>query len=72
MKRIAYLIFILSFFSSCEKTINFQPKDSTPLLVVEANIESGQPPLVVLSKSVNYFSKITPQLLQTLSITDTL
>ncbi len=63
MKRIAYLIFILSFFSSCEKTINFQPKDSTPLLVVEANIESGQPPLVVLSKSVNYFSKITPELL---------
>lgn len=50
-------------FSSCEKSISFTPENSDPLLVVEASIESGQAPTVILSKSVNYFSKISPDIL---------
>ena len=33
------------------------------MLVVDASIESGQPPIVILSKSLNYFDKITPEIL---------
>jgi hypothetical protein len=46
-------------FSSCEKTITFRPNDSEPVVVVEATIENGQAPLVILSQSLNYFSQIT-------------
>ena len=43
---------------ACEKTINIQPDVQAPKLVVEAQIESGQAPVVVLSNSLNYFSTI--------------
>jgi len=49
--------------SSCEKTINFRPNDSAPVLVVEASIENGMAPVVILSHSLNYFSEISPELL---------
>lgn len=44
---------------SCEKNINFKLKEAPDVLVVDANIEEGQPPLVILSKSFDYFSKIS-------------
>jgi len=47
----------------CERDIKIDLKDSAPKLVVEATIENGQPPTVILTKSLNYFSKISPQLL---------
>jgi hypothetical protein len=50
-------------FISCEKTITFRPNDSEPVVVVEASIENGQAPVVILSESLNYFSQITPELL---------
>jgi hypothetical protein len=62
MKKLAYL-FAVVVFCSCEKTINFEPNNADSLLVVEATIEPGQPPLVILSKSLDYFSKITPEIL---------
>jgi len=62
MKKLAYL-FTVIIFCSCEKTINFEPHDADPLLVVEATIESGQAPLVILSNSLDYFSKISPDIL---------
>lgn len=43
---------------ACEKTIQVQPDQQAPKLVVEAQIESGQPPIVVLSHSIDYFSTI--------------
>lgn len=49
-------------FSSCEKTITFRPNDSEPVVVVEATIENGQAPVVILSQSLNYFSQITTEL----------
>ena len=50
-------------FSSCEKSVSFKLDDVSPKLVVEASIENGQTPVVYLSKSMNYFSKIDPGIL---------
>jgi hypothetical protein len=61
--RIGFLISALFIFSSCEKSISFQPGSAEPLVVVEATIEDGEPPVVILSKSMDYFSEITPELL---------
>jgi len=47
----------------CEKSISFKPRNAASLLVVDASIESGQPPLVILSGSLDYFSKISPDIL---------
>lgn len=49
-------------FSSCEKTITFRPNESEPVVVVEATIENGQAPVVILSQSLNYFSQINTEL----------
>lgn len=45
---------------SCEKTISFKLDEQAPKLVVDATIETGKPPIFVLSKSLDYFSEITP------------
>lgn len=66
--------FLLFFFTllllSCEKNINFTLKEAPNLLVVDASIETGQPPVVVLSNSFDYFSKITPALLAGIFVHD--
>jgi hypothetical protein len=57
-------LLIFSFLlAGCEKDIDFELKEEEPKLVVEATIENGQPPLVVLTTSLNYFSSISPELL---------
>jgi hypothetical protein len=38
--------------------------DTAPKLVVEATIENSQPPVVALSQSVDFFSKIDPSILE--------
>lgn len=43
---------------SCEKDIDFDLEEQAPKLVVEASIENGQAPVVVLSQSFDYFSQI--------------
>lgn len=50
--------------ASCEKEVKFNLKSEASKLVVEGVIETGMPPLVRLSKSIGFFSKID---LQTLS-----
>lgn len=57
------LVFAVLLFLSCEKSISFTPKNADPLVVVEASIENGQPPVVILSRSSNYFSEITAEIL---------
>lgn len=57
------LVPIVFAFLGCEKNIDFKLNDEEPKLVVEATIENGQPPVVLLSNSLNYFSQISPQLL---------
>ncbi len=49
--------------ASCEKTITFRPDDSAPVVVVEASIENGQAPVVILSQSFNYFNQISAETL---------
>lgn len=48
---------------SCEKGVTFELEESAPKLVVEATIETNEPPVVILSKSQSFFSRITPDLL---------
>lgn len=60
----ALLTFCLLFFASCEKNIQLNVNAQTPKLVVDASIENNQPPYVVLSHSLNYFSSISPDELQ--------
>jgi len=60
-----YLIIILFclLIVSCEKNINITLDASQSRLVVDATIENGRPPMVFLSKSLDYFSKIDPAVL---------
>src|SRR3982074_3418160 len=65
MRRSIFVIlsFYVVMLYSCEKTITFHLNDTASKLVVEATIENGQAPLVFLSKSLDYFSKISPDIL---------
>ncbi len=47
---------------SCEKDISFNIENQPPKLVVDAQIEEGEQPLVVLTNTLNYFNAINPQL----------
>ena len=58
-----FLYFIPFLFFGCEKDITIKLKEEEPKLVVEAIVENNQPPIVFLSKSLNYFSKISPDIL---------
>jgi hypothetical protein len=60
MKNLFHLLlFIL--LSSCEKGIDFKLNQVEDKLVVEGVIESHEFPTVVLTRSFNYFSRISPQ-----------
>lgn len=57
------LLILSAIISGCEKGIDIKLNQASDLLVVDASIENGQPPIVILSRSFNYFSKISPDLL---------
>ena len=63
MNRIVFFVLVIVFLPSCEKGIDFKPRSAEPVIAVEATIENGQPPIVFLSQSLNYFSKISPDIL---------
>lgn len=63
MKYFFCLIAASLVFLSCEKGVTFDLQEPAPKLVVEATIETNQPPLVILSKSQNFFAEITPDIL---------
>jgi hypothetical protein len=54
---------VVLFLLGCEKDIDFELKEESPKLVVEATIENGRPPVVFLSRSLDFFSQISPQIL---------
>jgi uncharacterized protein DUF4249 len=56
--RWTFLLLIL--FSSCEKAIEFSPENPESSLVVEGIIESGEYPVVYLTRSLNFFSTVNP------------
>src|SRR5690606_4971190 len=43
---------------ACEKTVDFELKDSEPKVVVDGSIETGVPPYVFLTRSIGFFSTI--------------
>lgn len=61
MKR--FLLAAGVFLAGCEKKVDFTLHDQPDKLVVEGIMENGQPPLVILSKSVGYFSTISADIL---------
>jgi hypothetical protein len=63
MNKISCAIFIVIFFSACEKDINFDLNNAADVLVVDANIENGRPPLVILTKSLDFFTTLDTALL---------
>ncbi len=60
MKILKFILSCLLIFSliSCEKTVEFDIKNPEPKLVVEATIENDTYPIVLLSNSLNYFSTL--------------
>jgi hypothetical protein len=62
MKQLILLI-VSACFVSCEQDIDFDLKYAEPVLVVDAQIENGQPPTVALSRSLSFFSKISLDIL---------
>ncbi len=64
MNKVFYLLIgIVAAFTACEKKIEFKLDDTTDKLVVDATIENGKGPIVFLSRSIDYFSTINPQIL---------
>ena len=63
MKYVFFLFIASLILTSCEKAVTFDLEESSPKLVVEATIETNQLPFVVLTRSQNYFSQITPDIL---------
>ncbi len=59
MNRLLFsLLFIVSF-TACEKNIDFKLQESNPTLVVDAEIENGSAPRVMLTKSFSYYSQLS-------------
>jgi len=63
LKNLIPVILSVSFFS-CEKGVSIKLEPTVSKLVVEATIENNQPPVVVLSRSLAYFSEISPAILE--------
>src|SRR5688500_5453676 len=60
MKFLYVFILLISIYS-CERAIDFTPETQDPKLVVEGIIEGGQHPTVYLTRSLDFFSKISKE-----------
>ncbi len=63
MKNTFLLLTLFTIFNSCEKDIDFKLEDAENVLVVDANIENGIAPNVILTTSFAYFNKISLDIL---------
>lgn len=61
--RLSWILLLGLICTSCEKAIFFTPREATAAVVIEATIENDQPPTVILSNSLGYFSQISPDTL---------
>lgn len=59
MKNILVILLIFTL-ASCERAVDIDLNDVESKLVVEATIENNQAPVVLLSKSLGFFSQIDP------------
>lgn len=57
------LAFSAALLASCEKNISISPRSAPPILVIEAMIESGNYPIVVISNSFGLFSDLSVEML---------
>jgi Domain of unknown function (DUF4249) len=57
--QFAFLVFFSFFLTSCEKDITIKLDPTSTVLVVDGSIENGKYPVVSLSNSLNYFSKLS-------------
>jgi len=64
MNKCVVLLLLVLWLSSCEKKINFDLKEAESVLAVDANIENDLPPVVILTNSLNYFSRLDPEILE--------
>ncbi len=55
-------ILLIAILTSCEKNIDFETQKQEPSLVVDGTIENGKAPQIILTKSLDYFFNITPQI----------
>ena len=66
-RRLSLSVVLLPLFlAGCEKAIDVEIPLGEPLLVVDGRIEPGAPPVVLLSRSQNYFDPVDASLLSTL------
>ena len=58
MKRWTGFLLLLLLLTACERDVTITPVDAASKLVVDAEIENNRPPVILLSKSLNFFSSI--------------
>jgi len=63
MKRLTSVITVVILLSSCEKNITLKLNSVDNVLVVDGSIENGKAPVIVLTKSIGFFSSISPKIL---------
>ena len=68
MKKLIYIL--LLFILGCTKSIDFQLPEVEQIIVVEATVESGLPPRVVLTNSQGYFDPIDSNILKEIFVHD--
>lgn len=68
MNKLIGVLAITLLLTGCEKNINFNLKEAETVLVVDANIENDLPPVVVLTNSLNYFSQIDSNILNSMFV----
>lgn len=59
MKRFIYALSVLFLLTACQREIDMDLPNYEPKLVIEGTIENGLPAMVMLSRSVPYFSEIS-------------
>ena len=68
MRKLVYILIL--FISGCTKSIDFQLPEVEQIIVVEATVENGLPPRVVLTSSQGYFDPIDSNILNEIFIHD--
>lgn len=52
---------LLTALTACEKDINFDLNNAGEVMVVDGTIENGEAPIIILTRSLDFFSTVNPQ-----------
>lgn len=63
MRKLFIIVVLSVLATACEKSVQFDLDRQEPKLVVEGTIETGQAPMFLLSRSLDFFSEINPEIL---------